>query len=310
MPDFTTWHAHGKLLLTGEYLVLEGAKALAIPINKGQSLKVREKAVADDPVLEWKAFKPGGFWFGASFKLPDLSLLETSDTDLASNLQKLLSACQKMSGGFLEGSHSFLAETNLEFNSAYGFGSSSTLVSNLAYWANIDPFVLQRTVLGGSGYDIACARSKKPLFYQLVDEKPFSEKVTISYPFAERLYFVYLGHKQRTTDSIKVFKQKARFGKLEKEQISKITENVAKVQKLNEFERLLEEHEKIMSSVLGLKPVKQQFFPDHQGIVKSLGAWGGDFVLMTSGLPRMQFKNYLHQKGFDIFYSWDELVLK
>lgn len=310
MPDSTTWHAHGKLLLTGEYLVLEGAKALAIPINKGQNLKVQEKAFEDFPVLEWEAFKPDGFWFKASFKLPDLSLIETSSTKLASNLQKLLNGCRKISPGFLDGSQSFKAETNLEFNSEFGFGSSSTLVSNLAYWADIDPFILQRTVLGGSGYDIACARSKKPLFYQLIDGRPVSEEVNLPFPFTENLYFVYLGHKQRTTDSIEVFKQKARFGNLEKDQISKIAESVAKVQKLKEFERLLEEHEKIMSSVLGVDPVKQRIFEDHQGLVKSLGAWGGDFVLMTSGLPHIQFKEYLHQKGFGVFYSWDELILK
>ena len=310
MPDFTTWHSHGKLLLTGEYLVLEGAKALAFPINKGQNLKVLQKAINNFPALEWEAFKTDGFWFRASFKLPDLSLIETSNTDLASNLQKLLKACQRMAPEFLDGSHSFKVETNLEFNSEFGFGSSSTLVSNLAYWANIDPFVLQRTVLGGSGYDIACARSKKPLFYRLIGEKPVPEEVAISFLFTKSLYFVYLGHKQRTTESIEVFKQKARFSNLEKEQISKITEAVAKVQKLDEFERFLEEHEKIMSSVLGIAPVKQRLFSDHHGVVKSLGAWGGDFVLMTSNQPQTRFKNYLHQKGFDTFYLWDELILK
>ncbi len=310
MPDFTTWHAHGKLLLTGEYLVLEGAKALATPINKGQNLKVQQKAVSDFPVLEWEAFKTDGFWFRASFKLPELSLIETSNSGLASNLQKLLKAGQKMAPGFLDGSQSYKAETNLEFDSEFGFGSSSTLVSNLAYWAEIDPFILQRTVLGGSGYDIACARSKKPLFYQLIDGRPVSEEVNLPFPFTENLYFVYLGHKQRTTDSIEVFKQKARFGNLEKDKISKIAESVAKVQKLEEFERLLEEHEKIMSSVLGVEPVKQMIFADHQGLVKSLGAWGGDFVLMTTDLPQAYFKKYLHQKGFDTFYSWDELTLR
>lgn len=309
MPDLT-WHSHGKLLLTGEYLVLEGAKALAIPINKGQNLKVQQKVVNDFPILEWEAFKPNGFWFKASFRLPDLSLIETSNTDLAENLQKLLKACQKMAPGFLDGSQSFKAETILEFNSEFGFGSSSTLVSNLAYWADIDPFVLQKTVLGGSGYDIACARSKKPLFYQLVNETPVIKEVTISFPFSGSLYFVYLGHKQRTTDSIEVFKQKSRFGNLEKEQISKITEAVTKVQKLDEFERLLVEHEKIMSSVLDVEPIKQRLFSDHQGIVKSLGAWGGDFVLMTTGLSQNDFKKYLNEKGFDTFYSWDDLILK
>ena len=35
------FYSHGKLLLTGEYLVLDGALALAVPCKLGQSLTVR-----------------------------------------------------------------------------------------------------------------------------------------------------------------------------------------------------------------------------------------------------------------------------
>lgn len=310
MPDSKTWHAHGKLLLTGEYLVLEGAKALAIPINKGQNLKIQQIETTDFPVLKWEAFTPDGLWFKATFRLPDLSVVEKSDEDFTAPLQKLLKFCQEMSPEFLDGSKSYSAKTNLEFDSEFGFGSSSTLVSNLAYWADINPFVLQRTVLGGSGYDIACARSSKPIFYQLVKEKPVTEETTLSFPFTDSLYFVYLGHKQRTGESIQVFKQKVNFRNADKERISKISETIAKSKKLEEFETLLEEHEQILSTILGITPVKHQFFSDHQGIVKSLGAWGGDFVLMTSNLSENDFKDYLRQKGFGTFYSWDELILK
>lgn len=310
MPEPKIWRSHGKLLLTGEYLVLEGAKALAFPVNKGQTLKVRTEETKDFPVLIWNAYQMNSPWFRARFSLPDLSVIQTSETDLALSLQQLLKACQVMSPGSLDGSRSFSAETNLEFDSELGLGSSSTLVSNLAYWTEIDPFELQRTVLGGSGYDIACARSKKPLFYQWVEDKPEIEEISISFPFANHLYFVYLGHKQRTAESVRAFKQKARFGNPEKNRISTITEAVSKVQKLEELENLLEEHEKIMSSVLGILPVKQRLFSDYHGIVKSLGAWGGDFVLMTCHQSEADFKNYLRQKGFNICYSWDELVLK
>ena len=36
----SSFFANGKLLLTSEYLVLDGAKAFAIPTKKGQSLHV------------------------------------------------------------------------------------------------------------------------------------------------------------------------------------------------------------------------------------------------------------------------------
>ena len=41
-----TFYGHGKLLLTGEYAVLDGAKALSIPTRFGQSLEVT--SIADN----------------------------------------------------------------------------------------------------------------------------------------------------------------------------------------------------------------------------------------------------------------------
>ncbi|MBE0652085.1 MAG: GHMP kinase [Bacteroidales bacterium] len=289
---------------------MEGTKALAFPVNKGQSLKVQEEETKGLPILNWTAWKTDGLWFQAQFRLPGLTVIQTSDADLATNLQKLLSECQKMAPDFLDGSQSFKAETKLEFNSEFGFGSSSTLVSNLAYWSEIDPFTLQQTVLGGSGYDIACARSKGPLFYQLMNKMPVVDKVELNFTFSENIYFVYLGHKQRTSESIEVFKQRAHFDNQQLQQISDISIAISKCNKLDEFEKLLEEHEAVLSSILEITPVKRRLFSDHRGVVKSLGAWGGDFVLMTSTLTETEFKLYLNKIGFDTFFTWEKLILK
>ena len=37
-----TFYSNGKLLLTGEYVVLDGAKALAVPTRFGQNLIVKK----------------------------------------------------------------------------------------------------------------------------------------------------------------------------------------------------------------------------------------------------------------------------
>ena len=37
-----TFYSNGKLLITGEYVVLDGAKALALPTKFGQSLVVKQ----------------------------------------------------------------------------------------------------------------------------------------------------------------------------------------------------------------------------------------------------------------------------
>lgn len=304
-----TWRSNGKLLLTGEYLVMRGAKALAIPLNKGQEIKVSTLANSNHPVLSWSAYHINGLWFHAQYSLPELILFQTTDEALAHNLQELLMACRGLSADFLNGSQSFKVKTQLEFDHEFGFGSSSTLVSNLAQWAKLDPFLLQKTALGGSGYDIACARSSKPLLYQLVNQRPIVEKVKLSFPFKDHLYFVYLGHKQSTQESIKDFKQKAVYGSSELKRISEISEALIGIKELSVFEKLLEEHENIISSVLGVSQIKKRLFHDYTGAVKSLGAWGGDFILMTRNIPERDFKAYLTSNGFNTIFSWDDLTV-
>ena len=57
------FYSNGKLLLTGEYLVLDGAKALAIPTKFGQDLLVEP---IQEPELIWASFtNTGDCWFEA-----------------------------------------------------------------------------------------------------------------------------------------------------------------------------------------------------------------------------------------------------
>ena len=59
------YYANGKLLLTGEYLVLDGALALALPTKLGQSLTV-EKTNGDN--LIWESLDSKSYaWFQHSY---------------------------------------------------------------------------------------------------------------------------------------------------------------------------------------------------------------------------------------------------
>ncbi|MFM7587435.1 MAG: hypothetical protein ACKO6M_10495, partial [Bacteroidota bacterium] len=51
------YHARGKLLLTGEYVVMHGALALACPTRRGQSMYMAPHRPA---CINWKAFTPRG----------------------------------------------------------------------------------------------------------------------------------------------------------------------------------------------------------------------------------------------------------
>jgi hypothetical protein len=47
-------------------------------------------------------------------------------------------------------------------------------------------------------------------------------------------------------------------------------------------------------------------FPDYSRAIKSLGAWGGDFVLATGNFNEM---DYFKQKGFHTIISYHKMVL-
>ena len=74
------FYGHGKLLITGEYLVLDGALALAIPTKKGQKLTVAE---AEQPGITWEGLKESGeVWF--TFHL-DYALFKQSQPAASEN---------------------------------------------------------------------------------------------------------------------------------------------------------------------------------------------------------------------------------
>jgi hypothetical protein len=67
----------------------------------------------------------------------------------------------------------------------------------------------------------------------------------------------------------------------------------------------LEEHNAIIEQLLEMPQHTKQIFPFFDGLVKPLGAWGGDFVLIgTSEKPHDVFK----AQGYDTIFSFKELI--
>ena len=55
------FYSHGKLLISGEYAVLDGALALAVPTRFGQHMSVREN---NSGILSWTSLdENGNAWF-------------------------------------------------------------------------------------------------------------------------------------------------------------------------------------------------------------------------------------------------------
>ncbi|MCK4569217.1 MAG: hypothetical protein KAT76_02950 [Bacteroidales bacterium] len=302
-----TFYSNGKLLITGEYLVLHGALALAVPTIPGQEMSVE---TTDGPVkLSWNSFYRDKCWFEAEFSLPVPNILKASNARTAEYLQALLLEAKKLNPGALTVDKALKVESNLGFSQEWGLGSSSSLINNVAGWFDIDPYELLMKTQKGSGYDIACARADGPIRYRLVQGCPVTRKVSFNPPYKDKLAFVYSGRKQDSAASINTFLSGAGFLEADKNRISEISLDITSAKTLQDFNLLLDEHEEIMSGVLQLPKIKEERFPGFPGSIKSLGAWGGDFFLASSEIGFEEIKSYFSKNGLKTCFSWHYLVL-
>lgn len=308
------YQAHGKFLLTGEYLVLKGALALALPLKLGQSLTIE---TFQETSLQWNAYKPDGPWFSVTMDPKTMEIIDCDDQPKAERLVQILQAVRKLNPSAFERGLHF--ETRLDFNPNWGLGSSSTLIANLARWANVNPYELLKLTFGGSGYDIACATAEQPKYYQVnTNESALRqaqgpqvvEPVHFNPSFAEHLFFIYQGQKQSSSKEIKAFMEKANPIDIQNdiEAVSEISCTVPKCENLDEFGLLMQCHERIISRCIGQEPVQKRF-PDFEGVLKSLGAWGGDFILAATNWDESQVKAYFKGKGLEVVFGYNELVL-
>jgi mevalonate kinase len=299
-----TYHSNGKLLITGEYLVLRGANALALPTKFGQDMSV---IPIKKPILEWKSLdEKGDLWFQASFDIPLTDI--NSANQISNNLINILKQVQKQNPKFLNNKQGYSIKTKLDFPRNWGLGSSSTFINNLAQWAVIDAFKLLQKTMGGSGYDLACAQHNTPILYKLQKGKPIIKEVSFNPDsYKERLYFVHLNKKQYSNKEVDNFNNNSQSFKSEIEAVNEITQLILKVNKLKDFEILLKEHERIMSKVLQKETIQEHLFSDYFGQTKSLGAWGGDFILATGNDDT---PDYFNKKGYKTVLLYDEMILK
>lgn len=304
MTDPTlTLHANGKLLLSGEYFVLHGAKALALPLKVGQQLSVYQE-VSSKTIL-WKAFYREEVWFWCELNPEDFSVMGSSDQEKAATLSQIFQTILTMKPHIILDAGTRI-ETSLDAHPAWGFGSSSTLISLLSQLFRVNAFRLNKEIFNGSGYDIACAMADGPILY-IQDQ--LAQRIDLDYPFAEQLLLVYSGKKKNTLPEVQAFLNGGNVSPYLIEQVSDLSDEFARCNNQKTFNRLIREHEKMVAKLIGQTPVKERLFADFQGEVKSLGAWGGDFYLISATEPIDKTKIYFEKKGFFTIFKWNELVL-
>lgn len=298
------FYSNGKLLITAEYLVLDGAIALALPTKFGQNLVVES---GKNKEVSWKSFDSDKtVWFETIITFDEIKnkvLIENQN--IKNTLIEILHEGYQKNTSFIDDSDGYIVSTNLTFPRNWGLGTSSTLINNIAQWLEIDAFELLNDSFGGSGYDIACAQNNIPILYHLENKKPIIKKNVFNPKFSKNIYFVYLNQKQNSRKAIENYRKK----EISQDAILKInelTKEILNSKDVQAFAKAIKKHENLLSEILEIETIQNQLFSDFEGTIKSLGAWGGDFVIVVcEEIPI----NYFKEKGYETILKFDEMIL-
>lgn len=303
-----SFHANGKLLLTAEYFVLDGATALALPVNRGQTLHINTTKRTTKNI-HWQSYNlDKSLWFEGYFDPIDGKYLQGNKEAIGLKLSEIFQYIQAKKPAFLEITQASSIKTQLHFPRAWGLGTSSTLIATLAAWAGINPFDLQFAAFGGSGYDIACTAVDHPILYQKVPTIKV-EKAAFSPTFKDNLYFIYLGKKQNSRTAIAHYRQSVKEAPQLIDEVTQLTQACLEATDLSTFEQILSTHEHLIAKKLHLQRAKTLYFSDFWGEVKSLGAWGGDFVLATSDRSAADTQAYFQKHGLVDFFGYEDFTI-
>ena len=294
--------ANGKLLISGEYLILKGANGFAILTSYGQSLTFEKSE--NYPFIHWKSLDENNqVWFSATFDLINSNLVHSSNKEKAKFIYNVLIGARELTNQKDPICGKII--TKLDFNKEWGLGSSSTLIWSIASIFGIDPLELHFNTSKGSGYDIVCAGTNSPISYKLEKNKqPTYHNVDWNPIFKDEIQFVYLNKKQNSEAEVNRFMEST-VSEKDIFEINKITESIITCKDLNEFEDSISEHEHIVGKLLQKTPIKQKLFKDYPGAIKSLGAWGGDFILATR-----KNSSYFEQRGYNTVISFNNMIKK
>ena len=114
-----TFYSNGKLLITGEYLVLDGAKAFALPTKLGQNLIIEKGANKE---ISWKSYDADkSIWFEDSISFSDISNDRNSENEsVKSTLIAILHEAFVLNPDFITNSEGYTITTELGFPKSWG----------------------------------------------------------------------------------------------------------------------------------------------------------------------------------------------
>ena len=161
----------------------------------------------------------------------------------------------------------------------------------------------------GSGYDIACAKEDSPIVYSTQHQIQTINPIQLGKSFFDQVFFVHLNKKQNSFDAVTSYNDLKKGIEIQDciESLNQITNKFIQADSLKDWEEVRNEHEHLLSNVLEQETIKEKLFPMYPNSIKSLGAWGGDFAMVTGTLSDI---NYFILKGYDTIVPWKEMVLR
>ena len=293
MTDSLLYHkkANGKLLITGEYYVLDGAIALACPTYYSQTLEIHQSET-----FSWESFDYlNQLWIELNKK--------NSNSEAGKKLLEILISIDEFE---LRNRY----QMTMDFPREWGLGSSSTLIALLADYFSINPYELNNKNFHGSGYDIACAFSETPILYSNKDKiSPEIKPAVIPEAIKPYCYFAYLNKKQDSREGINLYRNLGDNKSAIIHEISSITKELIKKQNLEDWIYLLGKHEEIISSSLSIPRAADTVLKGLPFFSKSLGAWGGDFVMILTDLNSNEISQELKKLNLNTIMLYNSFLV-
>ncbi len=297
-------------MLAGEYLALYGLETFAFPVKYGQKLTVWESE-SEGSELKWSSINYlGDTWFTAEIDTGSVLEKTTDNATVSGRICELIQTARDLNPKFLL-KGKYRVEIELEFDQAFGLGTSSTLVSLIAQWANVDALVLQEKVFGGSGYDAAVSRVQKPLIYWKSDKnKPNWALWQMDSELSKNWFLCFPGVKVNSRRSLKEVKEKLELISTDSfmmAQLDNILQQIKSSDTADAMELSLEIWQAFIAQSLGLKTAYQNLKIDQikGGLCKYLGAWGGDVILVNKILLNSNKDKF---ESMEVV-PWNEIVL-
>ncbi len=281
-------------MLFGEYAVLAGAWACALPVKFRQNFEITRKPGQGN--VHWQSFDyDGKEWMNCTFNLADNT---EQLLPVLKPLRNMLSHIEQERPDLCHAGFDFQVRIKASFRKEWGLGSSSALIANLAQWAETDPFALMRVSFPGSGYDVATAFYDQAVLFRLEHEKPSVKQVKELPDFLNAYRVVFLGKKVNSRESVADVQSRIINLQQHADYLDKLGMEALNAESPADFNTALTAYEHLLSEVLEMSPTGSHF-PEYPGFMKSLGAWGGD-ALLAEYVPEAFEQVFGHLNSFKL----------